>query len=135
MICPKCKVLVDEQVTKCLNCGADLTPQVEHSGPAIEEIYTPQPTPQPQPTYQTVQQSINTYQPAPVKEKIKPWLVALCVQIPLLGLIMWAVKSDDKELAEGYGKPALWSFIFTTAISVVLTIFYFIFFIVLMATA
>lgn len=129
MTCPNCKTLVDEHTEKCLNCGTDLTPSAEQSGPVIEEVYTPQPVSQPQPMYQPV----NNYQPAPVKEKVKPWLVALCVQIPLLGLIMWAVKSDDKEVADAYGKPALWSFIFTTALSVIFAILYFIMFVAIVA--
>lgn len=181
MICPMCKALIEDNATKCLNCGTALVqpesfvnnnstenpiPQPEITGPTIEEIYTAEPVganpayqaynaqPQPQvtgpiypqpmcqhtayqqPVQQEPQQFQQPFNPQPMaqpqsdifvpeqKEKPKYWLITLCVMFPLLGLIVWLVKGNDKDDANIYGKPALWGFIFKTVATTITTVVY-----------
>jgi hypothetical protein len=176
-----CKALIEDNATKCLNCGTVLAqpeplvnnvpmenpiPQPEIAGPTIEEIYAAEPVdanpvhqaynaqPQPQvaqpiypqpmcqhtayqqPVQQEPQQFQQPFNPQPMvqpqnnfsvpneKEKPKYWLITLCVMCPLLGLIVWLVKGNDKDDANIYGKPALWGFIFKTVATIITIVVY-----------
>lgn len=94
MICPVCQSVIADNSTECAACRTTFVP-------AQNCFYQQFPE----------QQCYNSYLPEKKKE-VKPWLVALCVSYPLLGLILWFVYQEDEELAEMYGKTALWSFIF-----------------------
>jgi hypothetical protein len=95
MICPVCQSVIADNSTECVACRTTFVPAQNYPYQQFPE-----------------QQCYNSYLPEKKKE-IKPWLVALCVSYPLLGLILWFVyKEENEELAEMYGKTALWSFIF-----------------------